>query len=70
MTGKYHLSKRDVEELFCDYFGLSISVGTVSNAEQHVSEALKAPYQELAASIKEEPYLADSALSELWPSAS
>ena len=58
LTGKYHLSKRDVEELFCDYFGLSICVGTVSNAEQQVSEALKAPYQELAASIRSEPIVA------------
>jgi transposase len=58
LTGKYHLSKRDVEEFFCDYFGLSICVGTVSNAEQQVSAALKAPYEELVASIKEEPVVA------------
>ncbi len=58
LTGKFHLSKRDVEELFCDYFGLSICVGTVCNAEQQVSVALKSPYEEVAAVIKEEPILA------------
>ena len=52
LTGKFHLSKRDVEELFSDYFGLSICVGTVSNTEQQVSEALKAPYEEVVEAIK------------------
>lgn len=55
LTGKFNLSKRDVEELFCDYFGLSICVGTVCNAEQQVSDALKGPYEEVVAAIKEEP---------------
>lgn len=58
LTGKFHLSKRDVEELFCDYFGLSICVGTVAKAEQQVSEALKGPYEELAEAIKQEPIVA------------
>jgi transposase len=49
LTGKYHLSKRDVQELFSDYFGLSICVGTVCNAEQQVSAALEKPYEELVA---------------------
>ena len=58
LTGKFHLSKRDVEELFCDYFGLSICVGTVCNAEQQVSEALQGPYEELVAAIQLEPVVA------------
>jgi len=58
LTGKYHLSKRDVQELFSDYFGLSICVGTVCNAEQQVSAALEAPYEELVAAVKEEAVVA------------
>ena len=51
LTGKFHLSKRDVEEFFSDYFNLPICVGTVSNAEQQVSEALKAPYEEVVEAV-------------------
>jgi transposase len=58
LTGKYHLSKRDVQELFSDYFGLSICVGTVCNAEQQVSAALEKPYEELVAEVKEEAVVA------------
>lgn len=55
LTGKFNLSKRDVEELFCDYFSLPISLGSVCNAEQVVSDALKSPYEEVVAAIKNEP---------------
>jgi transposase len=55
LTGKFSLSKRDIEELFCDYFGLPISLGTVCNAEQIVADALKGPYEEVVAAIKNEP---------------
>jgi transposase len=58
LSGKYHLSKRDIEELLCDYFGLSICVGTICNAEQQVSEALKTPYEEVVAAIKNEAVVA------------
>jgi transposase len=58
LTGKYHLSKRDVQELFSDYFGLSICVGTVCNAERQVSAALKKPYEEVVFAIKEEAVVA------------
>jgi transposase len=54
LTGKFHLSKREVEELFSDYFNLPICVGTVCNAEQQVSEALKSPYEEAVTAIKHE----------------
>jgi transposase len=58
LTGKYHLSKRDVQELFSDYFGLPICVGTVCNAEQQVSAALEEPYEELVAAVKKEDVVA------------
>jgi transposase len=58
LTGKYHLSKRDVQELFSDYFGLSVCVGTVCNAEQQVSAGLETPYEELVAAVKKEAVVA------------
>lgn len=54
LSGKYHLSKRDIQELFSDYFGLPICTGTVCNAEQQISAALEIPYEEVVAAIKEE----------------
>jgi len=57
-SGKYHFSKRDIQEFFSDYFNLPISVGTVSNAEQQVSAALREPYEEVVAAIKAESVVA------------
>jgi transposase len=41
LTGGYRLSKRLVQSLLHDLFGQEISVGTISQAEETVSEALK-----------------------------
>jgi transposase len=57
-SGKYHLSKRDIREFFLDYFGLSISLGTVCNVEQLVSAALEKPYEEVSMAIKTESVVA------------
>jgi len=46
-TGKYHMSKRMTQVAFADHYGLEISVGTVSNAEKIISDALKNPTQEV-----------------------
>jgi transposase len=46
-TGKYHMSKRMTQVAFADHYGLEISVGTVSNAEKTVSDALEKPTQEV-----------------------
>lgn len=40
-----------------DCFGLPISLGTVCNAEQIVSEALEAPFEEASQAIQQEPVL-------------
>jgi len=45
LTGRYRLSKRNVSALFDDFYGLSISIGTVSNAEKIVSQALTVPVE-------------------------
>jgi len=45
-TAKYRLSKRAVRELFCDFLGVELSLGSVANIEQQVSAALAAPVAE------------------------
>lgn len=46
-TGKYHLSRRMTQTAFEDHYGLKISLGTLSKAEETVSEALKEPTLEV-----------------------
>jgi transposase len=46
LTGDYRLSKRNVAALFYDFYGLRISIGTVSNAEKIVSAALEKSVEE------------------------
>lgn len=55
ITGKYHLSKRLTAQLLQDLFGLKLSIGTVSNAEAKVTEALAQSMEE----IKKEVQAAD-----------
>lgn len=40
LTGAYHLSKRTAQEILRDLFGVQMSLGAVSGAEQRVSAAL------------------------------
>ena len=46
LTGDYRLSKRNVAAFFYDFYGLRISIGTVSNAEKIVSAALEKSVEE------------------------
>ena len=55
ITGKFKLSKRNACELLYDFFGLKISVGTVSNAEHIVANALKPAHQEAQGHIQTAP---------------
>ena len=55
LTADYHLSKRYTQLLLKDFFNLPASVGTISNAEAIVSEALKAPVEEAKEHIKKQP---------------
>jgi transposase len=45
LTADYRLSKRNVTYLLNDFYGLKISIGTVSNTEKVVSAALEAPVE-------------------------
>lgn len=46
LSGKFHLSKRHIEEILADLFGLAISLGTVSKTEARVATALEGPLEE------------------------
>ena len=46
LSGAYRMSKRNIVALLADAFSLDLAVGSVSQLEQHVSEALSAPVEE------------------------
>lgn len=54
LSGKYHLSKREIEEILEDLFGTKVCLGTVSNTEARVSEALAQPVEEAKAYVQEQ----------------
>jgi transposase len=54
LSGKYHLSKRSIEEILSDLFGLDICLGTVSNTEARVSDVLEDPVEEAKEFVKEQ----------------
>lgn len=54
-SGVFRLSKRLTKDLMQNFFNLEISLGTVSNAEEIVSAALKEPVQELVEHVQKSP---------------
>ncbi len=52
LVGKYRLSKRLVCEVLSDVGGVRLSVGSVSNLEQQMSAALRAPVQQARAYVR------------------
>ena len=57
LSGKYRLSKREIKEIVWDFFGLNISVGTVSNAEALISQSLKKPVEEVRQALQKHAYM-------------
>jgi transposase len=51
LAGAYRLSKRQIQQLASDLFGLSMSTGMISKLERQSARALEAPYNELAAGV-------------------
>lgn len=45
-SGAYRLSKRNIAALVHDFFGVELSLGSVSNLERATSDALAAPYEQ------------------------
>jgi len=54
LSGKYRMSKRYVKELLRDLFGFDICLGSVSNTEARVSEALAEPVDEAGEYVREQ----------------
>jgi transposase len=57
LSGFFHNSKRDVQQILHDIFHLPISLGLVSTTEKRVSHKLKSSYEELCEKMEESPYL-------------
>jgi transposase len=53
LAGAYRLSKRQIQQLAGDLFGLTISTGMISKLEKQSAAALAEPYHELARSVLE-----------------
>jgi transposase len=51
-SGAYRMSKRQIEELVSDFFGVEMSLGSVSNLEAATSEAMAAPHEEAMAHVQ------------------
>jgi len=54
-AGRYRLSKRVTQELLSDVLGVELSLGSVSNVERQVSEALAAPVEEARDFVRHQP---------------
>jgi transposase len=55
LAGGYRLSKRQVQQIASDLFGLSIATGMVSKLEQQSATVLEAPYNGLALDVHDAP---------------
>lgn len=55
LSGVYRLSKRNTVNLLGDAFSLELAVGSVSQLEQRVSQALAAPVQEACQYVQQQP---------------
>jgi transposase len=53
LTGACQTSRRLVEEIIEDVLGIPIALGTITNMEAEVTQALEAPYQEAAGAARE-----------------
>lgn len=51
LTGDYRMSRRNVQRLLSEQYGIEISLGAISNIEGRMSEGLKRPHAEAMASV-------------------
>lgn len=52
LHGRYRVSLRNIEEFLSDAFGVQVSLGSLKNIENKVSEALAPPFEELHEAVK------------------
>jgi transposase len=55
LTGANQTSQRQVEEVFEDVLGVPVALGTITNMQAEVAQALEAPYQEVGEAVREAP---------------
>jgi len=55
LSGRYHLSKRDITEVMADFFQADVSLGSVPALEQRTSEAISAPVEEARQYVQQQP---------------
>lgn len=55
LTGVAHLSKRNTQRTLDEVFGVEMSLGSVSNTEATVTEALSGPYERVRGWVSESP---------------
>jgi transposase len=55
LTGSFHVSRRDAERFLDENLGMKVSLGTISNTEGIVSEALAAAHAEAHEHVKQAP---------------
>ncbi len=53
LAGAYRLSKRQIQQIAHDLFGLTVSIGMIAKLERQTASVLEAPYTELAASVQQ-----------------
>jgi transposase len=53
LTGRFRLSRREAVDALKALFGVDLSLGSITKLEQATSDALKAPYHEALAAIRE-----------------
>ena len=56
LTGEYRMSRRSVQRLLSDSFGIDVSLGAISSMERRVSEGLVGPHTEAMASVAASPF--------------
>jgi transposase len=54
-SGSYRMSKRTIEDMLADFFGVEIALGSISKLEQATAAALADPVAEVAEAVKNEP---------------
>jgi transposase len=52
-SGAYRLSKRNIESLMQDFFGVSVSLGSISNLEQATSALLQPAFEDAHARVQQ-----------------
>lgn len=57
MTSKYRLSKRQAQQFLRDCFGMPVSLGSVSNVENTVTQSLEKVHDELKSAVQSAPIL-------------